>query len=177
MDHHMGSGASGTMPGHEDKMPFGNRPTEFMCRDSAMLMQKPSRGNLFVATDIRVAEARDGGRGSYMSGFGVDFKEMLEKARPVAHGFGDSENVLPYHDNYVELNKEKLDTWGIPTLTINVTGARMKNDVARYCGASGGNSCRFRREDISVFFGDVPPGLGIHEMGTRAWAAIQKLPC
>src|SRR2546430_7851051 len=26
MDHHMGSGASGTMPGHEDKMPFGNRP-------------------------------------------------------------------------------------------------------------------------------------------------------
>src|SRR5260370_16856729 len=26
MDHHMGSGASGEMPGHEDKMPFGNRP-------------------------------------------------------------------------------------------------------------------------------------------------------
>src|SRR5438309_6573902 len=26
MDHHMGSGASVIMPGHEDKMPFGNRP-------------------------------------------------------------------------------------------------------------------------------------------------------
>src|SRR4029077_2765273 len=26
MDHHMGAGASGAMPGHEDKMPFGNRP-------------------------------------------------------------------------------------------------------------------------------------------------------
>src|SRR3989449_5385518 len=26
MDHHMGSGAGGEMPGHEDKMPFGNRP-------------------------------------------------------------------------------------------------------------------------------------------------------
>ena len=26
MDHHMGSGAGGDMPGHEDKMPFGNRP-------------------------------------------------------------------------------------------------------------------------------------------------------
>src|SRR6202008_80338 len=26
MDHHMGAGASGTMPGHEDMMPFGNRP-------------------------------------------------------------------------------------------------------------------------------------------------------
>src|SRR5439155_1831021 len=26
MDHHMGAGAGGEMPGHEDKMPFGNRP-------------------------------------------------------------------------------------------------------------------------------------------------------
>jgi len=36
MDHHMGAGASATMPGHEDKMPFGNRPNGIYIRASAM---------------------------------------------------------------------------------------------------------------------------------------------
>src|SRR5258707_12601149 len=102
-----------------------------------------------------------------MSGFDVEFKNMLKMPVPwrmTLAGFGE---CLPYHSNYVEVNKDKVDAWGIPTLTINCkweeNEKKMSRDIAvqaaEILAASGA-------KEIGVFSDMTSPGLGIHEMGT-----------
>ena len=79
-------------------------------------------------------------------------------------GFGE---CLPYHENYVEINKDKLDAWGIPTLTINCAWGEnektMSKDIAMQAAdmlAAAGAKEIYMYQEMSS------PGLGIHEMGT-----------
>ena len=61
MDHHMGAGASGRMPGHEDKIPFGNRPNGIYVPRfrNVKTKEKPISS---VVTAIRAEEAAKDGR-------------------------------------------------------------------------------------------------------------------
>jgi choline dehydrogenase-like flavoprotein len=168
MDHHMGSGAAGVMPGHEDKIPFGNRPNGIYVPRFRNTNEKTTQKEFVRGYGYQGGGSREGwSRGAFMSGFGVDFKNMLKMPGPwrmTLAGFGE---CLPYHSNYVELNKEKPDAWGIPTLTINCKWEEnektMSRDVAvqaaEILAASGA-------KEIGVFSDMTPPGLGIHEMGT-----------
>jgi choline dehydrogenase-like flavoprotein len=168
MDHHMGSGASGTMPGHEDKMPFGNRPNGIYVPRFRNVDAKTKQKNFIRGYGYQGGGGREGwGRGSYMSGFGADFKNMLKKPGPWHMGFGGFGECLPYHSNYIEVNKDKPDAWGIPTLTFNCkwedNEKTMSRDIAvqaaEILAASGA-------KDINMFSEISPMGLGIHEMGT-----------
>jgi choline dehydrogenase-like flavoprotein len=79
-------------------------------------------------------------------------------------GFGE---CLPNHNNFIEVDKEKLDAWGIPTLKINCAWSNneltMSKDIAiqaaEMLAAAGA-------KDIHVESRITPPGLAIHEMGT-----------
>ena len=79
-------------------------------------------------------------------------------------GFGE---CLPNHDNYVEIDKEKVDAWGIPVLKMhatwgpNETAIRedMKITAAEMLAAAGA-------QRIETFMEEDPPGFAIHEMGT-----------
>ncbi|HKV26453.1 MAG TPA: GMC family oxidoreductase [Candidatus Acidoferrum sp.] len=166
MDHHMGAGASGVMPGHEDKIPFGNRPNGIYIPRFRNVKTKEKefiRGYGYQGSGTREGWTR----GMNMPGFGVDFKNSLKKPGPWRmgiHGFGE---CLPNHDNYVEINKEKLDAWGIPTLTIHCAFRenehKMSHDIAvqaaEMLAAAGATN-------VSVLEEISSPGLGIHEMGT-----------
>jgi choline dehydrogenase-like flavoprotein len=168
MDHHMGSGATAEMPGHEDKMPFGNRPNGIYIPRFRNVNEKTKQKNFDRGYGYQGGGSRDGwGRGTYMSGIGADFKNMLKQPgvwRMSMGGFGE---CLPYHSNYIEINRDKVDAWGIPTLTINCKwGENEKNmshdiavQAAEILAASGA-------KDINMFSEMSPPGLGIHEMGT-----------
>jgi choline dehydrogenase-like flavoprotein len=168
MDHHMGSGAAGVMPGHEDKMPFGHRPNGIYVPRFRNTNEKTKQKDFVRGYGYQGGGSREGwSRGAFMSGFGVDFKNTLKMPGPwrmTLAGFGE---CLPYHSNFVELNKEKPDAWGIPTLTINCkweeNEKKMSGDVAvqaaEILAASGA-------KEIGVFSDMTPPGLGIHEMGT-----------
>ncbi|HLK04589.1 MAG TPA: GMC family oxidoreductase [Candidatus Acidoferrum sp.] len=168
MDHHMGSGAGGVMPGHDDKIPFGNRPNGIYVPRFRNVNEKTKQKEFVRGYGYQGGGARDGwGRGGFMSGFGADFKNMLKKPGPwrmTLAGFGE---CLPYHSNYVEVNKDKLDAWGIPTLNINCkwndNEKAMSRDIATQAAevlaASGA-------KEIGVFSDMTSPGLGIHEMGT-----------
>ena len=166
MDHHMGAGASGTMPGHEDKMPFGNRPNGIYIPRFRNV--KTKQKEFLRGYGYQGGGSREGwGRGARMTGFGADFKNALKKPgqwRMAIGGFGE---CLASHDNYIEIQKDKLDAWGIPTLKINCAwGANehaMSQDIAvqaaEMLAAAGA-------KDIYVFQQISPPGLAIHEMGT-----------
>lgn len=168
MDHHMGSGAGGVMPGHEDKMPFGNRPNGIYVPRFRNTNEKTKQKNFVRGYGYQGGGSRDGwNRGTYMTGFGVDFKNTLKQPGPWRMNLAGFGECLPYHSNYVEINKDKLDAWGIPTLTINCkweeNEKKMSHDIAvqaaEILAASGAR-------EINMFNTMSPPGLGIHEMGT-----------
>ncbi len=166
MDHHMGSGASGTMPGHEDKMPFGNRPNGIYIPRFRNV--KTKHKDFIRGYGYQGSGSRDGwGRGMYMRGFGAEFKNMLKMPGPWRMGIGGFGEALADHNNYVEVDKSKLDAWGIPTLKIHYSWTAnelaMSKDIAiqaaEMLAAAGAREIQVS-QDIS------PPGLAIHEMGT-----------
>src|SRR5258708_3405965 len=118
MDHHMGSGASGEMPGHEDKMPFGNRPNGIYIprfRNVKTKQKDSLRGYGYQGGGSREGWSR----GINKVGIGVDFKNSLKMPGPWRMGIGGFGECLPNHNNYVEIDKEKIHHLGIPTLKIH----------------------------------------------------------
>jgi choline dehydrogenase-like flavoprotein len=166
MDHHMGAGASGTMPGHEDKIPFGNRPNGIYVPRFRNVKSKQK--DFLRGYGYQGGGSREGwSRGMSMSGIGVDFKNALKMPGPWRMGLGGFGECLSNHNNYIEVDKDKLDAWGIPTLKIHCDWSEnertMSKDIAIQAAemlASAG------AKDIGVYQDMSAPGLAIHEMGT-----------
>lgn len=106
-------------------------------------------------------------RGVNQPGMGADFKKSLTEPAPwkmSLYGFGE---ILPYSTNKVQLNTEKTDIYGLPTLYIETKHGEnetaMKKDIfataAEMLEAAGGKNI-FQND------GQAPMGSGIHEMGT-----------
>ena len=166
MDHHMGSGASGTMPGHEDKMPFGNRPNGIYIPRFRNV--KTKQREFLRGYGYQGGGSRDGWqRGTGMRGIGVDFKNALKAPGQWRMGMGGFGECLPNHDNYVEIDKEKLDAWGIPTLKIHCAFGENEKAMSRDIAAQAAEMLTAAgARDISVWQDISAPGLAIHEMGT-----------
>jgi choline dehydrogenase-like flavoprotein len=106
-------------------------------------------------------------RGIAQAGFGPEFKKSISKPGPWKFTFYGYGECLPNHENYIELNKEMLDAWGIPTLKIHCAWREneyalrkdMSISAAEMLAAAGAH-------DIEPFMDDDPPGHSIHEMGT-----------
>ena len=166
MDHHMGAGANGMMPGHEDKMPFGNRPNGIYIPRFRNVKTKQSefiRGYGYQGGGFREGWSR----GTWMSGIGADFKNALKKPGPWRLGVGGFGECLPNHENYVEVDKEKLDAWGIPTLKIHCAWGDNEHAMSRDIAIQAGEMLAAAgAKDIQVYQDISSPGLGIHEMGT-----------
>ena len=166
MDHHMGAGASGVMPGHEDKMPFGNRPNGIYIPRFRNV--KTKQKDFLRGYGYQGGGSREGwGRGMRMSGFGVDFKNALKKPGQWRMGIGGFGECLANHENYVEVQKDKVDAWGIPTLKINCAWGENERAMSRDIAVQAAEMLAAAgARDISVFQEISPPGLAIHEMGT-----------
>ena len=168
MDHVMGGGASGVLPmlgGVPDTR--ANRPNGiYIPRFRNVTERHPGflRGYGFQGSSQVVRWGHAYG----LPGFGAGFKKAVKEGpRPWLiniSGFGE---CLPYFDNYVELDPEKRDDWGIPVLRFHVTfrdnERKMVEDMgdtaAEMLEAAGAEDVK-RRAEISV------PGLTIHEVGT-----------
>ena len=166
MDHHMGAGANGMMPGHEDKMPFGNRPNGIYIprfRNVKTKQQDFIRGYGYQGGGFREGWSR----GTWMTGIGVDLKNALKKPGPWRFGVGGFGECLPNHENYVEVDKEKLDAWGIPTLKIHCAWGDNEHAMSRDIAIQAGEMLAAAgAKDIQTYQDMSSPGLGIHEMGT-----------
>ena len=166
MDHVMGGGASGRIPGHEDRIVQGRRPNGiYVPRFRNVNSKHPGflRGYGFQG-----GADRDGwDRGTGMAGFGPEFKKILSKPGPWRFGFYGFGECLPNFENYAELDKEVKDAWGIPALRIRCNWREnerallkdMSITAAEMLSAAGA-------EEITPFVEDNAPGLTIHEMGT-----------
>jgi choline dehydrogenase-like flavoprotein len=166
MDHHMGAGATGSMPGHEDKVPFGNRPNGIYVPRFRNV--KTKQKDFLRGYGYQGGGGRDGwGRGFNRPGLGAEFKDALKEPGTWRMSIGSFGECLPDHSNYVEINKEKLDAWGIPTLKINVQWGENERAMFRDAAIQAAEMLAAAgARDISMDTEMSAPGLAIHEMGT-----------
>jgi choline dehydrogenase-like flavoprotein len=166
MDHIMGGGANGRIDAPDDRSTSGRRPNGIYVPRFRNVKGKTSP--FLRGYGYQGGAWRDGwSRGTDLPGFGADWKRALRDPGPWRfnlYGFGE---MLPSRDNFVELDKQKVDAWGIPALRIHCAygdneWALMRDAslaAAEMLAAAGAH-------DISPFVDKNPPGKAIHEMGT-----------
>lgn len=165
MDHTMGHGARGTVPGFETKTYTGNRPNGIYIPRFANVKSKHPD---FVRGFAYQGEAYRQGWERTLSGVGAEFKRALTKEQGPwvldIEGFGE---CLPRQDNFAELDPTVKDAWGIPALRVSCSygpneRAQMSAAVTaaqEMLDAIGATNIEPRRDPVD-------PGLVIHEMGT-----------
>jgi len=167
MDHIMGGGASATLPWAQDRREIGNRPDAiYVPRFRNVKTKQPDflRGYGFEGRAWRP----DWGRGSEMSGFGAGFKKsLIGDLGPWTmelYGFGE---MLPRHENYIELDPHLVDAWGIPALRVNCVYSDNEKKMLDDMVVSATEMFEaMGATDIKPIKDDNPPGLVIHETGT-----------
>ncbi len=171
MDHHFVVGATGEIPGFEDKYYYGNRPNGIYIPRFRNLGDKASKRSDYLRGFGYQGGAYRAGwdRGIDMQGFGVSLKQALRDPGPWIMGLGAWGEMLPRYENYVELDPERTDAWGMPLLRIHCTWSEnelaMRKDMAQSAAemleAAGA-------KNIQVYdaIEYAHPGLCIHEMGT-----------
>jgi choline dehydrogenase-like flavoprotein len=168
MDHLSKAGARGVVPGMDDQYVYGRRPTgSYIPRFRNLHGEKEKLGFLRGYGIQAGASRASWTRGAAEPGFGPELKESLRTPGPWHASLQGYCECLPRHENFVDLDPEKKDQWGIPILRIhagwsdNERALRedLKQQAAAMLEAAG---CT----DVSTYDDDAPMGFSVHEMGT-----------
>ena len=168
MDHPFETGAYGFVEGHEDRYYLGNRPNGIYIPRFQNL-DGQDRGRGFLRGYGFQGSARRAGwdRGLDSPEFGADFKRSLRDPGPWMMriiGFGE---CLPRYDNFVELDPDEKDSWGIPLLKAQATWSDNELAIKEDAQVTGAEMLEAAGvQDVVTFNHTSPPGLCIHEMGT-----------
>jgi choline dehydrogenase-like flavoprotein len=166
MDHVMGGGARGKIPGNENRTTLGRRPNGIYVPRFRNVKQK--HPGFLRGYGFQGGGSREGWwRGAELAGFGPDFKHALTRPgswKFTFYGFGE---CLPNHANYIELDKERKDAWGIPVLRVNCMWRENERALLKDMSVTAAEMLTAAgAKDIETFVEDNAPGLTIHEMGT-----------
>jgi choline dehydrogenase-like flavoprotein len=173
MDHVSGFGASGVWPGDLDRYYFGRRPNgTYIPRYVNVTEPTDSfvRGFGFQGGAFRSSWPR----GIYEPGIGEALKNQLRTPGSWSmhlSGFGE---MLPRPENRVTLDGTQKDGWGMPLIHIDCAYgdnelkmvSRANADAKQMLERAGFQHVKVRTRDSDGEEGPVPPGYGIHEMGT-----------
>jgi choline dehydrogenase-like flavoprotein len=167
MDHHFKVGASGTIPGLEDQYYYGDRPNGIYIPRFRNLSGQDADADFLRGYGYQGGAYREGWtRALGEEGFGASLKHKLRDPGQWRMYLGAFGEMLPDEDNYVELDDEQTDEWGIPLLRTHVSLSEnaeamcedMKQQVAEMLEAAGAT-------EVSTYEQRYWPGEGIHEMG------------
>jgi choline dehydrogenase-like flavoprotein len=166
MDHVKGGGAHAILPGYEDRRSFGNRPNiAYLPRFRNV---KDNHAGFLRGYGLQAeGERRDWSRGALDVGFGADFKRRISQPGPwefIFEGYGE---CLPNHNNFVEIDKNTVDAWGIPSLKIHCAFGENEFAIRKDMAMSAAEMLSLAgARAIEPFTDDDPPGFSSHEMGT-----------
>ena len=168
MDHQLGSGASGNYDGFNDQYYSGRRPNGFYIPRFRNL----GKGSKKVGFLRGYGYQGGAGRGNWSEAvselaYGKDFKNAVLEAGGWTLGMGGFGEVLPYHENKMFLNYEKLDQYGLPTIVFDAEfkeNERIMKEDWKIQAAEMLEDAGFK--DVNIFDSNAPIGKGIHEMGT-----------
>jgi len=103
-----------------------------------------------------------------LPGFGADWRKQVREEIPYYFGITAQGECLPDYNNFVELDPQVKDAWGIPALRIHASygeneramARAMRQEVLNILETMKLESVQPPRENLSVF------GKNIHECGT-----------
>ena len=168
MDHHLGAGARAKIDGYEDKYYKGRRPNGIYIPRFRNLEDRKTKKKFLRGYGYQGGGGRRGIAEHITElGYGAEFKEGMLKPggwSMVLGGFGE---CLPNHDNKMILDYDKLDDWGLPTITFDAewkeNELEMRKDMIQQAKEML-EKAGFK--DVTTFDAkDKAPGIGIHEMG------------
>ncbi len=173
MDHHLGVGAFANSEDFKDKYYIGRRPNGIYIPRFRNLGGSSDKKDFLRGFGYQGGGSRGSGRGSRLTdsvkelSYGPQLKESILKPgmwRIHLGGFGE---ILPYHDNKMILDYNKLDSWGLPTVTFDASikenEIKMRNDMKEQAMEMLENA---GYKNIVGYNQTYGYGLGIHEMGT-----------
>ncbi len=176
MDHHFKAGAWATVNDFEDKYYKGRRPNGIYI---------PRFRNIGGETDQKNFKRGYGYQGGASRSrynemvaelaYGENLKEAITepgKWRMLLLGFGE---CLPYHENKMTLDYDKLDEWGLPTVTFDAEWKENEYEMRKDMVAEAVDMLeKAGYSDIEPWDDPGAPGLGIHEMGTARMGSDPK---
>ena len=100
------------------------------------------------------------------AGFGADLKQAMRSYGPWTIRFQVFAECLPYKDNTLSLNPQKLDRYGVPLAVFNVTFRENEMKLLRDAAIQGEKMMRAAGlADVGSSNEEHVPGDAIHEMG------------
>lgn len=176
MDHHLGVGAYGSIDGFDDKYYKGRRPGGIYLPRFRNLGGATNRKEYIRGFGYQGGADRNNWEDTIAEmAFGKNLKEAILKPGKWTFGIGGFGEVLPYQDNRMTLDYDKLDGWGLPTVTFDAEFKEnewemrkdMKNSAVEMLEKAG-------LKDIEPYDEPGALGLGIHEMGTARMGRDRK---
>jgi len=168
MDHQLDVGAYGRFEGFEDKYYKGRRPNGVYIPRFRNLGDDTTRTDYLRGFGYQGGAGRESWRRNVKElSYGENLKKDILEPGSWQMGLGGFGECLPYHENKMFLDYEKLDQWGLPTVTFDaefkeneqLMRVDMKNSAAEMLEKAG-------LKDVRTFDDKIGMGLGIHEMGT-----------
>ncbi|MBN7813913.1 GMC oxidoreductase [Algoriphagus pacificus] len=168
MDHTYRVGAMGKVEGFDDQYYKGRRPNGIYIPRYYNLDEQTKTDRFVRGFGFQGSGGRAGwGAGSNQENFGGEFKDSLMKPGPWEFFITGFAECLPNHENKVYLNKEVLDKWGQPTLSIDAEWGENELAMNKVIREDAKEMLeRAGLQDIMDFDNEHEMGYGIHEMGT-----------
>jgi choline dehydrogenase-like flavoprotein len=177
MDHAGGGGATGVLPGltTDYQGQFGRANGIYIPRfrnlDAGSKQEKYIRGFGFQGGSNQSLQI-----GRSLPGFGSDFKRKVREWHPWSISLGGFGECLARYENYVKINREVVDAWGIPVLHIDMEFGDNEREMVRDMGETAGEMLEAAgAKEIRVSHGPTStPGILIHEVGTARMGDDRK---
>ena len=168
MDHHFKAGAEGNVDGYTDRYYSGRRANGVYIPRFRNLDRKTKQKDFLRGYGYQGGASRHNWKSLIAEmGIGASLKDDLQEAgrwRMGINGFGE---MLPHPDNRITLNKEVLDKYGMPTLTMDVEIKENEINMRKDMQAAAVEMLEAAGlKDVKPYDKPYGPGLGIHEMGT-----------
>ncbi|MFQ3340743.1 MAG: choline dehydrogenase-like flavoprotein [Flavobacteriaceae bacterium] len=176
MDHHLGVGASGVSGSHKDKYFTGRRPNGIYLPRYRNLGGKTNRKDFLRGYGYQGGGSRGIWRDySKEMAYGSEIKKAILEPGDWGMNLGGFGEILPYHENKMALDYNKLDKWGLPTVTFDASifeneinmRKDMKQQAEEMLNAAGFKNVKGYDRGYTI-------GLGIHEMGTARMGRDSK---
>jgi choline dehydrogenase-like flavoprotein len=168
LNHNSRLGARGYLDNLKDRYYVGDRPTIVYVPRFRNLDEKSRHPDFVRGYSLAGRGQREGWqRGSSMPGFGASFKETLRDPGRWSIGLSGMGETLPCKDNYMTLDDELTDKWGMPAVRFHVqrhdNEMAMRKDMvataAEMLEAAGAKNIETNDRE------HVAPGNHNHEMG------------
>jgi len=168
MDHHLGVGAQGKYDGFEDKYYKGRKPVGVYVPRFRNIGGNSNTDKFLRGYGYQGGASRQNWEDMIAEvSYGADLKDAILKPGGWSFGISGFGEVLPNEENRMTLDYDKLDQWGLPTVTFDAEFGEnewamrkdMKEQAAEMLTKAG-------LRDVEEYDDPGALGLGIHEMGT-----------